>query len=229
MVERPVVEAYPLCWPEGWPRTPPHRREGGSQFVTRSVEGTNSWTTSRPITFTHARRLLVDELARLKATGFVMSSNIQLRNDGEPRADSAERRHDDPGIAIYFSYKGKPMVMAADRYLTTAANVRSLGLAIEAMRQLERHGGGQMMERAFAGFTALPPPEGSTPKRPWWEVLRYPADPAEREVLSAPEVEARYRSMAKKAHPDQGGSDEAMAELTQAKDDAVAELAGASS
>lgn len=225
-MKRPVIEAFPLVWPDGWPRTPAHMRHGGSQFVTRSIEGMNTWQTSRAITFHHARRLLVDELARLKATGFVMSSNIQLRNDGEPRADSAERRHDDPGIAIYFSYKGKPMVMASDRYTTTAANVRSLGLAIEAMRQLERHGGGQMMERAFAGFTALPPPEGSTPKRPWWDVLRYSADPADRELLSVPEVKARYNTLAMKLHPDRGGDADAMAELNQAKTDAVAELGG---
>ncbi len=224
MVERPVVEAFPLCWPEGWPRTPAHLRERGDKFVTRQIEGLNSWTTSRPITFGRARRLLVDELGRLKATGFVMSSNIRLRQDGMPHASEAERRLDDPGIAIYFTYKGRPMVMAADRYSSTAANVRSLGLAIEAMRQLERHGGGQMMERAFAGFTALPPPEGSRPKRPWWDVLRYPADPAERGFLSIPEVEARWRFMAKKLHPDQGGDADAMAELNQAKEDAVADL-----
>lgn len=228
MAERPVVEAYPLCWPDGWPRTAPHLRQKGDQFVTRRQEVGDSYAVSRPITLTKARRLLVDELARLKATGFVMSSNLQVRNDGELRTGEADRCPTDPGIAIYFSYKGKPMVMASDRFATTAANVRSLGLAIEAMRQLERHGGGQMMERAFAGFTALPPPEGSTPKRPWHEVLRYPADPAEREFLSPAEIKARYNAMAKKLHPDQGGDAAAMAELNQARDDAVAELGGES-
>ena len=33
------------------------------------------------------------------------------------------------------------MVMATDAFSNIAANVRSLGLAIEALRQLERHGG----------------------------------------------------------------------------------------
>ena len=49
--------------------------------------------------------------------------------------------------------------MACDRFDNAAANMRSLGLAIEAMRQLERHGVGTMMERAFTGFVALPAPE----------------------------------------------------------------------
>lgn len=224
MSKAAVVEAYPLCWPEGWPRTAPHLRQRGDQFVTRSVEGTNTWSTARPITFARARRLLVDELARLKATGFVMSSNLQVRQDGEVRSGEGDRRVADPGIAIYFSYKGKPMVMASDRFATTAANVRSLGLAIEAMRQLERHGGGQMMERAFAGFTALPPPEGSVPRRPWWEVLGYSADPADRELLSPPEVDARFKHLSKKRHPDAGGSTEAMAELNEAREAAMGDL-----
>lgn len=220
-MKRESVTAHPLCWPDGWTRTPAHARQQDGIFATRRTDGGFG---SVSITFDRARRSLAEELGRLKAVGVVLSSNVPLRVDGQPHGGSGDRRYDDPGIAVYFSYKGKPMVMAADRYLSTAGNMRSLALAIEAMRALERHGGGLMMERAFAGFTALPPPAGSTPKRPWWEVLKYSADPEEREILSAPEVEARWRSMAKKAHPDQGGSAEAMAELNQAKDDAVAEI-----
>lgn len=223
--EQQAITAYPLCWPESWPRAT--SRDSGSQFVTMEYVTGQSYKSSKPITYHRARKLLLEELGRLHAKGIILSSNIEVRQDGEPRAGEGDRRLKDPGVAVYFAYKGKPMVMATDRYATIAANVRSLGLAIEAMRQLERHGGGTMMERAFAGFTALPAPEGSKPKRPWWEVLRYPVDPAEREFLSVPEIEARYRSLAKKAHPDQGGTDEAMSELTTAKDDAVAEIGGA--
>jgi len=220
-MKRESVTAHPLCWPDGWTRTPAHARQSDSIFSTRNHGMTGGWTS---LTFDRARRSLAEELGRLKAVGVVLSSNVPLRIDGLPHGGSGDRRYDDPGIAVYFSYKGKPMVMAADRYVSTAGNMRSLALAIEAMRALERHGGGVMMERAFAGFTALPPPAGSTPKRPWWEVLKYSADPADREFLSVPEVEARWRLMAKKLHPDQGGSAEVMAELNQAKEDAVAEL-----
>ena len=53
------------------------------------------------------------------------------------------------------------------------ANIRSLALAVKAMRAIERYGGGHMMERSFAGFAQLPPPEGEStiPRRPWREVL----------------------------------------------------------
>jgi len=179
------------------------------------------------IPFNRARQLLVNELERLRARAVIISSNIPLRNDGMPHAGEAERRFDDPGIAVYFSYKGKPMVMACDRFIRPAHNMRSLGLAIEAMRQLERHGGGVMMERAFAGFTALPPPEGSQPKRPWYVVLNYSEDPEARADLSVEEIEARFKTLAKRRHPDvDGGSTELMAELNEAREDAVRELGG---
>ena len=223
------VEAYPLCWPEGWDRTVAHLRKSGSQFVTRErvYLDNNSWFSSRQITPDHARRMLVDELGRLKAKGVVISTNVPLRADGEMHAGAARVKISDPGVAVYFQLKGKPMVMASDAFDNIASNLRSLGLAIEALRQLERHGGGVMMERAFAGFTALPAPEGSAPKRPWWTVMNYSADPQERLDLSVEEVEARFRTLAKRRHPDvDGGSAELMTELNEAREQAVREIGG---
>jgi hypothetical protein len=224
------IESYPLSWPDGWQRTPQHLRKDGSRFKVRDRkygEGGSSWLSSRGVTFDYARRLLVEELGRLKANAVILSTNIPLRNDGQPRAGAAGSRLDDPGVAVYFTLKGKQMVMAADAFSGIAANLRSLGLAVEALRQLERHGGGVMMERAFAGFTALPAPEGSKIKRAWWIVLNYGDDPEARLDLSVEEVEARFRTLAKRRHPDvTGGSVELMAELNEAREDAVRELGG---
>lgn len=225
------IEAFPLAWPDGWQRTPQHLQKDGAHFrVGDGYEGSGDqrrYVGKRMISFDRARQLLTDELGRLNARGVILSTNVPLRLDGNPRADAASRRMDDPGVAVYFQLKGKPMVMAADGYSNIAANLRSLGLAIEALRQLERHGGGVMMERAFAGFTALPAPEGSAPKRAWWVVLNYGEDPESRLDLSADEVEARFRTLAKRRHPDaDGGSKEAMAELNQAREDAVRDLGG---
>lgn len=221
-----MTTAYPLAWPEGWPETPSHARDDGARFKTgnpwEESGGQRRYVGKSMISFETARRLLYEELERLHAGNVVLSSNLPLRLDGQARAGAALNGQD-PGVAIYFSFKGKPMVMACDRFSNVAANVRSLGLAIEAMRQLDRHGGGQMMERAFAGFTALPPPSGSKPRRPWWTVLRYSADPEEREFLSPAEIDARYRHLAKIHHPDKdGGSNDAMAELSEAREDALA-------
>ncbi len=96
------------------------------------------------------------------------------------------------------------MVMACDRFDNAAANMRSLGLAIETMRQLERHGGGTMMEKAFTGFVALPATESP------WDVLGL------KPGASAEEIEKAFRQKAQFAHPDAGGSTEAMQRLNEA-------------
>lgn len=147
---------------------------------------------------------LYDELHRLGAMDAVVSTNHKPDCYGTPVASRRSSRSDD-GVAIYFVLKRKPMAMACDRYNNAAANMRSLALAIDAMRQLDRHGGGTMMDRAFSGFTALPPPGV-----PWWEVLEWRPD-ASREV-----VEANYRRLARDRHPDsEGGSHEAMTALNE--------------
>jgi hypothetical protein len=159
-----------------------------------------------------ARDQLLEELKRLRATNPIISSNIALRRDGIPYAD--QRRLDDPGVAVYFTLRNKPMVMARDAYQTVAGNLRSLTLAIEAMRQLERHGGSTMMERAFSGFAALTPPDW---KKPWRQVFGVKPD-------WRGDITALYREKARNRHPDAGGSDTVMAELNVAYEEAKQEL-----
>jgi DnaJ-class molecular chaperone len=77
------------------------------------------------------------------------------------------------------------------------------------MRQLERHGGGAIMDRAFTGFVALPAPKSC------WETLGV------MEGASRDEINRAYRVKAKEAHPDNGGSNNAMAELNKARDEAL--------
>lgn len=167
------VSAYPLCWPDGWPRTDPSKRLNSSPFVT---------------TFDKARRDLQSELNRMGAKHVVMSSWLPLRQDGNPRSDAARYKIDDPGVAIYFEWKGKAFVMARDAYWSVHDNLRSIGLAVKYMRGMDRHGGAHMMERMFSGFQALPSP-GSVG---WRSVLGNHGD-----VASA---EAAYRQKAKDVH-----------------------------
>lgn len=191
-----MTQAFPLQWPEAWPRTDANRRDDGSgKFIKRSGFD------SRSITLAEAVGELVRELDLLGAQNLIVSTNIEPRLDGMPR--SGQAIPDDPGIAIYFSLGGNQKVMARDAYLKPEHNVRSLCLAIEGLRQLERHGGGTMMEKAFSGFDALPAPSADNAVAKsvnWFDVLGC------NETDDRDTVQAAYRQRVKEVHPDQGGS-----------------------
>lgn len=196
-----MTQAYPLQWPAGWPRTPFSRKEN-SKYRFRKPRASKSqdpfWT------FAEARDALLAELERLGARNVVLSSNYQTRLDGLPR--SRQAAPSDTGIAVYFTLKGRQQVMACDMHIRAEENMRSLALAIEAMRQLERHGGGVMMERAFVGFAALPPP------REWHEILGVSP------TATADEINSAFRARAKTAHPDAGGDPEEFTALQRARE-----------
>jgi len=192
------AEAYPLSWPAGWMRT---RNRQKSQFRTG---------------FGNARNFLFLELERLGAKNIVLSTNIPLRNDGLPRANMAPLGGD-PGVAVYFRRKDRDMVFACDKYATPTDNIHAIAKTIEAMRGIERWGASDMMERAFSGFKQL---EATNPTEAWWDVL---------ECLPTADVETiqrQFRARLRGAHPDTGGSAEALARLTDARDQGLAAVRG---
>lgn len=136
-----MTEAYPLRWPHGWPR-----HKGSQDSDTRFKGPTFHWD--------RVYRGLHEELRRIGASHIVVSTNQPLRNDGAPYAQ--QRNITDTGVAVYFKRNGKALAMAQDRFYTVIGNMRSLTMAIEGLRQMERHGGATMLERAFDGFIALP-------------------------------------------------------------------------
>jgi hypothetical protein len=149
----------------------------------------------------------------------VISTNLRLRLDGLPISSQAEPR--DPGVAVYWRETlGGRKVMAIDIYDRVADNLAAVAATLDAMRAIERHGGAAILERAFTGFTALPAPIIAGMKRPWRDVLGFPADMTPRAEL----VNERYRSRASQAHPDKGGTNAEMAELNTARDEALKEL-----
>ena len=199
------VDAYPLTWPAGWPRTPASKRvwalPGGS--------GTT-------IFWDRVVSRLMTEVQRLGASHVVLSSNQPLRRDGRPYA--TRRQIEDPGVALYFRLTDRDCGMAQDRYRLLIDNIRSLALAIAGLRQMERHGGGHMMERAFQGFAVLPPPRNGM--RSWREVLGL----SDGWRPTVADIEQAYRRRAKQCHPDAGGSHESMAELNAALEQARTEV-----
>lgn len=204
-----MTEAYPLAWPDGWPRTPASERRHGSAAFKRQVNN-GRYTSGEPWTFAAARDALLEEVWRHTQTSITLSSNFQPGKNGP---QEGRKRPVDQAIAVYFQRRGKPYVMACDRYHDAEGNMRSVTLALEAMRQLERHGGGVMMERAFEGFAALPPPPSC------WAILSLDPDSA-----SAVAVEQAFRIKARRAHPDAGGSEGEFAALTAARAEAHLQL-----
>jgi hypothetical protein len=203
-----TIERYPLHWPVGWKRTESHRRRKSDYKVL----------------FGRARDEVLRELGLMSGThrpSIVLSSNIPMRRDGLPYADMREPA--DPGIAVYWderkawnsakaAYDVEPRVIACDTWKTTRENMRAIGLAIVALRTLERTGASEILDRAFGGFAALPA-ASSAPS--WWAPLGFTSAPTTLE-----DVERAYRDKARSAHPDAGGSHEAMVALNRAREDA---------
>ena len=111
--------------------------------------------------------------------------------------------------------------MAIDAYRRVADNLAAVAATLDAMRAIKRHGGAAILDRAFAGFTALPSPEASGAPRHWRDVLEF--FDAHR-LLTAEDVRARYRRLAAERHPDRGGSNAQMTELNLARDQALKEV-----
>jgi hypothetical protein len=150
-----------------------------------------------------AQRFLRAELSRLGAKNVIVSTNIPVRNDGGMYVDWMRKKIDDPGVALYFHYKGKDVAMCCDQYETVWENIYALGKGIEALRGMERWGVSDFLERAFTGFTALPEAQGMvTTKKPWFDVLGVAENSTEDEIYRA------YREKAKETHPDKGGTPE---------------------
>ncbi len=208
-------EAYPLTWPAGQSRTPSWNRSGGA-FEDRG--------------FGLIRDEMLAELRRMGAAEIILSSNIPVKLDGMPYANS--REPDDGGIAVYFTRRKKPYVLACDKYNRAWKNLRALHRTIEALRAIERHGGSSLMEQAFTGFAALPStPAAAAPLarqragRPGWWCSAHTAEPSWWDVLGvtpeAPldEIEAAHERLALQHRPDLlHGDAELMARINRARD-----------
>lgn len=190
--------AYPLKWPDGRPRTQRYR-VARARFETTTEQ---------------ARILLGDEVRRLGGRLPVLTTNVQLRQDGHPCSN--RRPPDDCGVAVYFVYKGKSMCFACDRWDRVEHNIKAIAKTIEALRGIERWGTGDALERAINAFEALPEPDR---RETWWNVLGIFRNSTEAEVKAA------WRLLATTYHPDkQGGSQARMSEINAARDEAIKEI-----
>lgn len=208
-----AATAHPLTWPAGWPRAK-HRKSG--KFGVADQRPGQTYVSKRALSIDDAVKRVRYELSRLGvdvANDAIISTNLRLNLRGVPRGDQGEPG--DPGAAIYWQKPGAPMrVMAIDAYTRVADNIGAIAATLEAMRSIERHGGAQILDRAFTGFTAI-----AAPRSPW-DVLGIAP------TRSSDVIAAAFREKAKTAHPDAGGSTDRMAELSAARDAALREIGG---
>lgn len=180
--------AFPLCWPEGWPRTEAYLRQG-SPFLRAAKFG------SRGHSMDDVCSALSDELRRLSASREVLSTNVKRRLDGRPYSNQAQPA--DPGAALYFQFKDSPVSLACDKWNRVEDNIWAIVKHIESLRGQKRWGVGTI-EQAFRGYTALPG-IGQASGIKWWETLGVPINAAVEQVKEA------YRILVKKYHPDASG------------------------
>jgi hypothetical protein len=197
-----VRTPFPLTWPVTWPRA---KVRGTARFSQKVDNG--RWNETKSVTIAVARDRLQREIDLLGARDVLLSTNVELRLDGQPRSDRAPPT--DPGVALYFKLKGRDTVLACDRWDRVADNIVAITKHIEAIRGMDRWGVGSV-EQVFTGYQALPAPIA---KRHWTAVLGVPAE-ASRDAISA-----AYRSLARECGTDQ----ERLLNLNLARDEALAE------
>jgi hypothetical protein len=172
--------AYPLSWPEGWPRVPGFSR-ANSPF--------GGWEGH---SMAKATGFLQQELDRLKATDAILSTNVKVRLDGMPYSGFTQPA--DVGAAVYFKLKGKAVSMACDKWNRVECNVYAIAKHIEALRGQKRWGVGNV-DQAFRGYMALPGIGETTGDNPW-ALLGVAINATEEQITDA------FRALAKQFHPD---------------------------
>lgn len=184
------------AYPLSWPATMPRARgrEAGQFRTTLTVALENVESSLR----------LFGRDSGKAVSGVVLSSNVTL----------GQTKPDDPGVAVWFTWDGDQVCIPVDRYTTPAANLQAIHHVLEARRVELRHGTLALVKATFAGFKALPPPPSA---KPWTDVLELP------QGASRDAINAAFREKMKTAHPDRGGSADAVQRLTDARDQALGE------
>jgi hypothetical protein len=214
MEEALSIQKHPLAWPQGQPRASLRKR---AQFNT----GNYAWSGAsgrRLLTIADAMDRLREEIRKMNISfrdDCVVSSNLVLNLGGDPRSGQPEPV--DPGVAVYWiTPKGDRRVMAIDIYDRVADNIAAVARTLEYLRGIERHGGAHVMEQAFTGFTALPPPSTC------WQTLGIspPAKGETKETL-IPRIKTAHKfammSLPREANGDVRGA----AAVNAARDEAI--------
>lgn len=194
------ITAYPLTWPEGWKRA--------GTIIDAQFD--RSRTIAQAIQFT----LKQLELMNVPSWDVIISSDLKLRRDGLPYSN--QPKPIDKGVSVWWKKNQKQQVIALNQYSRIEDNIYAIGKTLEAMRSIKRWGSGEIIERTFTGFQALPNPDA---EKDWRDVLQVGTP------CTLEECERNYKLLRRTAHPDHtGGSDDKFIELQRAIQQARKEL-----
>ncbi len=160
-----------------------------------------SYSLHTEMTWAGAYYEVEDTFRKWRVRDFEINANVmasRAMNTGLSRVDRA--------VTVNFVKEGATVTLTLGSQQRPVDNLRAIGLTLENMRMIERRG---LAEVAQAAYLQLAAPEQT---RDPFEVLGLRPD--------APVglIDAAYKTLAKGAHPDKGGSEEAMAELNEARD-----------
>jgi DnaJ domain len=139
-----AATAYPLCWPETFPRCKSREKGRFSSSLGNALGNVE----------TSLKRFGND--SKKTISNIVLSSNCTL----------GVTNPSDPGVAVWFTWDDLHVCIPVDRYLTPASNLQAIHHVIEARRVELRHGTLALVRATMTGFLALPAPEIR-----WWEIL----------------------------------------------------------
>ncbi len=152
------------------------------------------------------------ELRHLGARKIIVQAFItydDIRNDGWPRSSA---RFKDPGIILSFTTRGGEFVsFPCDTYTDWRHNLRAITLTLTALRAIDRYGVTRNSEQ-YQGWKRLPAPIVEEKRGAEWafeHLARLSRTSVAALRNNSAAIELAYRSAAKQAHPDAGGSHEA--------------------
>lgn len=168
--------------------------------------------------------LLDRELSQLGSKNVVIQvalSERDIRLDGYPRANA---RPDHPGVIVSLDSAYGPLSYPCDTYTSWQDNLRAVALALEALRAVDRYGVTKRGEQ-YTGWRQI---EGrSMPAAMTREdaahLMAAFADPSgvipglTGKLMAGQMIDAAFKSAAKNAHPDKGGTTEDFQRLQEAK------------
>jgi len=113
---------------------------------------------------------------------------------------------DEREVILSFFKDGAEIRLPMSDHGRPVDNLRVLTISVEDMRMIERRGLNKLYAQAYL---QLEGPKNPTKRDPYLVLGVRPDAPAE-------VIEASYKALAKRMHPDAGGSTEAMVELQEA-------------